>query len=239
MKLSVVIPTYNAEGIIGPTLKSIYDYLSRQSYDWEILVVNDGSKDNTAGVVEGLKSQIPNLRLFDNKENHGKGWVVKQGMMEAKGGWRLFMDDDNSTAINHLDNFWPEVERGNDVVIASIAVKGARVAKVEKFYRRLLGKLGNLWIQFWVLPGIWDTQRGFKLFSARVAMMIFPKLTIGRWGFDVEALALARKFGFKIKEVPIDWKNEGMSRVKPTAYFQVLFEVLKIRWNLWVNSYKL
>lgn len=239
MKLSVVIPTYNAEGIIGPTLKSIYDYLSRQSYDWEILVVNDGSKDNTAGVVEGLKSQIPNLRLFDNKENHGKGWVVRQGMMEAKGDWRLFMDDDNSTAINHLDNFWPEVERGNDVVIASIAVKGARVAKVEKFYRRLLGKLGNLWIQFWVLPGIWDTQRGFKLFSARVAMMIFPKLTIGRWGFDVEALALARKFGFKIKEVPIDWKNEGMSRVKPTAYFQVLFEVLKIRWNLWVNSYKL
>jgi glycosyltransferase involved in cell wall biosynthesis len=239
MKLSVVIPAYNAEKIIGLTLESVHDYLSKQPYDWEILVVNDGSKDKTVEVVENLKAQIPNLRLIDNKENQGKGWVVRQGMMEARGDWRLFMDDDNSTTIDHLDRFWPEIERGNDIVIASIAVKGARVAKVEKFYRRLLGKLGNLWIQFWVLPGIWDTQRGFKLFSAKSAMMIFPKLTIKRWGFDVEVLALARKLGFKIKEVPIDWRNEGMSRVKPAAYLQVLWEVLKIRWNLWVNSYKL
>lgn len=234
----MIIPAYNAEKIIGPTLKSVRDYLLRQSYIWEVLVVNDGSKDNTTGTVENLKSQIPNLRLLDNNENHGKGWVVKQGMIEAKGDWRLFMDDDNSTTIDHLEKFWPFTAEGCDVVIASIAIGGAQVAKVEKFYKRLLGKLGNLWIQFWVLPGIWDTQRGFKLFSARAARAIFPKLTIGRWGFDVEALALARKFGFKMKEVPINWRNEGPSRVKPSAYFQVLREVLKIRWNLWAGRYK-
>ena len=235
--LSVVIPTYNAEKIIEPTLKSVRDYLSKQSYDYEILVVNDGSTDKTAEVLSNLKSQIPNLKLLDNKENHGKGWVVKQGMTEAKGDWRLFMDDDNSTTIDHLDKFWPFTAEGYEVVVASIAVKGSQVAKVEKFYKRLFGKLGNLWIQFWVLPGIWDTQRGFKLFSAKASQAIFPKLTINRWGFDVETLALARKFGFKIKEAPINWRNEGQSRVKPSAYFQVLLEVLKIRWNLWVNKY--
>ena len=237
MRLSVIIPAFNAEKIIEPTLRSVRDYLSRQSYDWEILVVNDGSTDETAEVLSNIKNQISNIKIIDNKINHGKGWVVKQGMLEARGDHRLFMDDDNSTTIDHLEKFWPFTVGGCDVIIASITVRGARVAKVEKFYKRLLGKLGNLWIQFWVLPGIWDTQRGFKLFSARAAQAIFPKLTINRWGFDVEVLALARKFGFKIKEVPIDWKNEGQSRVKPGAYFQVLREVLKIRWNLWVNKY--
>jgi len=235
--LSVIIPVYNAEKLIEPTLKSVGDYLSRQFYDWEVLIVNDGSRDNTAEVVKNFISADSRFRFLDNKENHGKGWVVRRGMMEARGDWRLFMDDDNSTTINHLDKFWPFTAEGYDVVIASIAVKGAQVAKSEKFYKRLLGKLGNLWIQFWVLPGIWDTQRGFKLFSAKASRAIFPKLTIDRWGFDVEALALARRFGFKIKEVPISWRNEGQSRVKPSAYFQVLWEVLKIRWNLLMNKY--
>lgn len=237
MHLSVIIPAYNEEKRIEKTLLSVDKYLSRQLYDYEILVVNDGSKDETANIVNGLAGRIKSLKLIDNKENHGKGWVVKQGMLSARGDYRLFMDADNSTTIDHFGKFWPEVERGNNVIIASIAVTGAQVAKGEKFYRRLLGKLGNLWIQFWVLPGIWDSQRGFKLFSARAAEAIFPKLKINHWGFDVEVLALARKLGFKIKEVPIRWDNEGESKVKPSAYFQVLLEVLKIRWNLWLGKY--
>ena len=239
-------------------LLSVDEYLSRQSYDYEIIVVNDGSEDRTAEVVSNLKFKtralnklsarpstngvsalVKNLKLIGSNVNRGKGWAVRQGMLEAQGNYRLFMDADNSTTIDHLEKFWPNVERGNDVIIASIAVAGAQVAKGEKFYRRLLGKLGNLWIQFWVLPGIWDSQRGFKLFSARAAEAIFPKLKISRWGFDVEVLALARKLGFKIKEVPIRWDNEGESKVKPSAYFQVLLEVLKIRWNSWTGKYKI
>lgn len=239
MRLSVIIPAYNEERRIEKTLLSVNDYLSKQSYDYEILVVSDGSRDKTVDVVSGLAGRISGLKVIDNKENHGKGWVVKQGMLEARGDYRLFMDADNATTVDHLEKFWPWVERGYDVIIASIAIKGAQVVKTEKFYRRLLGKLGNLWIQFWVLPGIWDSQRGFKFFSAKAAEAIFPKLEIGQWGFDVEVLALAKRLGFKIKEVPIRWANEGESKVKPGAYFQVLLEVLKIRWNLWTNKYRI
>lgn len=237
MHLSVIIPAYNEEKRIERTLLSTHEYLLGQGYDYEIIVGNDGSTDKTLEVLLNLKSKIPKLKILDNKENHGKGWGVRQGMMEAQGDYRLFMDADSSTAINHLDKFWPFAVGGYDVVIASIAAKGAEVAHTEPFYRRFLGKLGNLWIQFWVLPGIWDSQRGFKLFSAKAAQDIFPKLKITRWGFDIEALALARKFGYKIKEVPVKWVNDPESKVKPSAYLQVLLETLKIRWWLWTKKY--
>lgn len=202
------------------------------------MVVNDGSSDNTAQVVSSFCQQNPGFKILNNRENHGKGWVVKQGMLEAKGEYRLFMDADNATKIEEIEKFWPYINEGFNVVIASIAIKGAQVANTEKFYKRLFGKLGNLWIQIWLLPGIFDTQRGFKLFTAKAAETIFSKLTIFRWGFDVEALALARKFGFKIKEVPIVWANDPKSHVKLSAYLEVLLEVLKIRWNLWSSKYK-
>lgn len=237
MYLSVIIPAYNEERRIEKTLLSVYEYLSRQNYDYEIIVVNDGSVDRTTEVVSNLSLKIKNLKLIDEKINHGKGWGVKRGMIEARGDYCLFMDADNSTTIDQIENFWPHIQNSFDVVIASIAVKGAEAAHTEPFYKRILGKLGNLWIQFWVLPGIWDSQRGFKLFTAKAAQDIFPKLKIARWGFDIEALALARKFGYKIKEVPIKWVNDPESKVKPSAYFQVLLETLKIRWWLWSNKY--
>ena len=238
MKLSVIIPAYNESERIIPTLDSLNNYLSKQVYEWEVLVVNDGSKDNTVEVVKSFMFHVPHFKLLDNKKNYGKGWVVKQGMSEAKGDYRLFMDADNATKIETVEKFWSFFNQDYDVIIASIGIKGADVAGTEKFYRRIFGKLGNLWIQFWVTPGILDTQRGFKMFTAKAAETIFPKLKIIRWGFDIEVLALARKFGFKIKEVPIKWVNDPKSHVKLGAYIQVLLEVLKIRWNLWTNKYK-
>jgi len=220
------------------TLLSVSEYLSRQSYDYEILVVSDGSSDNTVATVQRLISNIQHLRVIDNKENHGKGWAVQQGMLEAQGDYRLFTDADNSTTIDHLDRFWSYTQSGYDVVIASIGLKEAKVASTEKFYKRIFGKMGNLWIRFWAVPGVHDTQRGFKLFTAKAARAIFPKLKITRWGFDIEVLALARKFGFKIKEVPIKWVNDPESKVKPSAYLQVLIETLKIRLWLWSGRYK-
>lgn len=238
MRLSVIIPAYNEEKRIGGTLKSIDEYLRRQNYDYEILVVNDGSQDGTVGLVRNLESEIRGLRLIDNQENHGKGFAVKQGILEAKGDLRLFTDADNSTSMDHLDGFVPYINEGYGVVIGSIAVKGHKVASgSEPLWRRIFGKLGNLFIQLMAVPGIHDTQRGFKLFTARAALGIFPKLTINRWGFDIEALALARKFGHKIKELPVDWKNDPNSTVGLKAYFQVLIETMIVRWNLIMGKY--
>jgi dolichyl-phosphate beta-glucosyltransferase len=238
MYLSVIIPAYNEEKRIGATLESIDAYLRRQSYDYEIIVVSDGSKDGTAKLVIDLESKIKGLRLIDNKDNHGKGYVVRQGILEARGDLRLFTDADNSTSIDHFDKFVPYLSQGYDVIIGSIAVAGHKVSSgSEPIWRRILGKLGNLFIQIMAVPGVFDTQRGFKLFSAKAVQDIFPKLTITRWGFDIEALALARKFGYKIKELPVDWKNDPNSKVGLKAYIQVLIETMKIRWNLITNVY--
>lgn len=238
MYLSVIIPAYNEEKRIGETLNSIDEYLRRQNYEYEILVVNDGSKDGTAQLVRDLESKIKGLKLIDNQENHGKGYVVKQGMLESSGDLRLFTDADNATSIDHLDKFLPHINEGYGVIIGSIAVKGHKVASgSEPLWRRVAGKIGNLFIQVMAVPGVHDTQRGFKLFTAKAVQDIFPKLTINRWGFDVEVLALARKFSHKIKELPVDWKNDPNSHVGLKAYFQVLLETTNIRWNLLTGEY--
>lgn len=239
MYLSVVIPAYNESKRIIETLRSIDTYFKSKDYDYEILVVSDGSKDDTADVVRGLEGQIKGLRLVDNKENHGKGFVVKQGILEARGELRLFTDADNSTSIDHLDKFIPEIRGGYSVVIGSIAVEGHKVASgSEPIWRRIAGKMGNIFIQIMAVPGIKDTQRGFKLFTEKAVNDIFPRLTIDRWGFDIEVLALARKFGHKIKEMPVDWHNDPNSKVGLKAYFQVLIETIKIRWNFIKGVYK-
>ncbi|MEK7203582.1 MAG: dolichyl-phosphate beta-glucosyltransferase, partial [Patescibacteria group bacterium] len=205
MHLSVIIPAYNEAKRISRTLISIRDYLSRQSYDWEVFIVNDGSTDNTVEVVRNFASENRSFKIIDNKENHGKGYVVRQGMLEAKGDFRFFTDADNSTSIDHLEKFWPHFSKGYDIVIASIAIKGATRAHSEKFYKRWFGKFGNLWIQLWLLPGIWDTRRGFKVFTKKAAEDVFSKVREQGWIFDDEVLALARKLKYKIKEVPIHW----------------------------------
>ncbi len=237
MYLSVVIPAYNEAKKITPTIRSIFDYLKKQSYEYEVLVINDGSRDNTVEVVAGFVKEFPALRIIDNKRNQGKAKVVQQGMMEARGDLKLFMDADNATTIDNLDKMIPYIKEGYDVVIASIGIKGAQKIGEEPFYRRILGQLGNLWIRFWAVPGIHDTQRGFKLFTKESADKIFPKMLTFGWGFDVEVLALAKKYGHKIKEVPIIWKNTANSKVNIWAYPKTLLQTLKIWWNLNTKKY--
>lgn len=238
MYLSVIIPAYNEEKNIEKTVRSIFAYFKNKNIDHEITVATDGSPDRTNEIVQKLQSEIPTLNLLKYDKNRGKGFAVKSAMMQAKGDLRLFTDADNSTSIDHFDKFFPYISEGYSVVIGSIAVPGHKVAAgSEPAWRRLFGKLGNLFVQVMAVPGIHDTQRGFKLFTAEAAGKIFPKLTIERWGFDIEVLALARKFGFKIKEVPVDWKNAPESRVTLKSYFQVLTETVKIRWNLLTSKY--
>jgi len=237
--LSVIIPAYNEAKRIAETLLDVDRYLSKQDYNYEIIVVSDGSKDNTAEVVEKTKQLVKNLILIDNKENRGKGYVVKQGMLEAKGEHRLFMDADNSTKIDHLDLFWPEF-KNNDVVIGSIEIKGAKTEEDAAWYRRFLGKISKYIIR--IVAGIWeihDSQRGFKCFNQKSAQAIFPKQTIVRWGFDIEILVLAKKMGFKIKEVPVDWHNQGESKVSLSSYIKTFWELAKIKYNLITDKYNL
>lgn len=238
MYLSVIIPAYNEEKRIWGTLKAVNDYLSGQTYDYEIIVVSDGSKDNTVGVVENLKSTIPNLKLIDNQKNHGKGFVVRQGMFEAKGDFRLFTDADNSTTIEQIEKFWPYVKEDYDIIIGSIEIKGAKITENAQWYRRALGHWSKYIIR--IVAGLWnikDAQRGFKLFTAKAAQDIFSKVKIDRFGFDIEVLALAKKLGYKIKEVAVEWNNPGESKVSLKSYIATFKDLVTIRWNLWTGRY--
>ncbi|MDO8654959.1 MAG: glycosyltransferase family 2 protein, partial [bacterium] len=235
---SVIIPAYNEAERIPSTLKAVDEYLRKQSYDYEILVVNDGSKDNTADVVQQMTGSVKDLRLVDRNENRGKGYSVKQGMLAATGDFRLFMDADNSTSVDQVERMWKEFEKGFEVVIGSRDIKGAELPVPQSWVRRRLGDIFNLIVQtISGLWGMWDTQCGFKGFTRKAAEELFSRATIDRWAFDVEILVLAKKRKYKIQEVPVRWINDPNSRVKLSGMIKMLFEVLKIRINLWKGIY--
>jgi dolichyl-phosphate beta-glucosyltransferase len=236
--LSLIIPAFNEEARLVQTLDAVCGYLQSQSYTWEIVVVDDGSTDCTSQFVERAGSVEPRIRLLHYPKNRGKGYAVQYGMLHTTGTYRLFMDADNSTSIDHVAQFLPLLEHGTDVVIGSRAVPEAQVVVHQSRWKEWLGKLGNRWIRFWAVPGIKDTQAGFKIFAAEAAESIFPSLTISGWAFDVEVLAIARSRGYKIAEMPVRWVNDAQSKVTWRAYLQVLKDVVKIRFNLWKGKYK-
>ncbi|MBI3251661.1 MAG: glycosyltransferase family 2 protein [Candidatus Andersenbacteria bacterium] len=238
MFLSIIIPAYNEEKRLPNTLASVVAFLKSKPYASEIIVVDDGSKDHTAQVVRAASVNFPNIRLLQYGGNRGKGYAVRYGMTRGQGQFRLFMDADNSTTIDHFDKFYPLFAKGFDVVIGSRDVPGAQIAVHQPWWKEKLGDLGNLWVQFWAVPGITDTQAGFKVFTNKATQAVFPVLTIDRWGFDVEALAVARAKGYAISEQPIRWINDPNSKVATSAYLEVLKEVVEVRLNLWRGIYK-
>ncbi|HLC48798.1 MAG TPA: dolichyl-phosphate beta-glucosyltransferase [Candidatus Andersenbacteria bacterium] len=235
--LSVVIPAYNEEKRLPHTLRATIGYLKKQPYTWEIAVVNDGSSDKTADIVRSMGIEDPRVRLLHYGGNKGKGYAVRYGMTHVQGEIRIFMDADNSTGIEHAEKFIPLVAQGFDVVIGSRDVAGAEISVHQPKWKELLGDLGNIWIQFWAVPGIKDTQAGFKLFTKKASDAVFPYLTIDRWGFDVEALAVARMKGYKISEQPVRWINDPNSKVSGSAYLEVLKEVVQVRLNMTKGIY--
>jgi len=238
MKLSVIIPAFNEAHRIEKTLLAVSEFLKNQTFEYEILAVNDGSRDGTASVVQRLESSISNLKLIDNKENHGKGWVTKQGMLEATGDIRLFMDADNSTKVDEVVKFLPFFDQGYDIVIGSRRVAGSLIAVKQSLFRDFLGGVFRFIVHTLVPVGVTDSQCGFKAFSEKASKAIFSKQTVFRWAFDVEILALARREGFKIKEVPITWVNDAESHVKLGGMINMLLEVIEVRLNLWGGKYK-
>ena len=239
--LSVVIPVYNEEKILSDSILKFDKFFSEKGWTYEIIVVNDGSLDKTKEIGLNLEKIVKNFRLVSYDKNQGKGNAVKVGMLEAKGQYGLMADADNSTPIEEINGFLPFFKEGYDIVIGSRAKggRGENVKLEQPFYRIMLAKSANLIIRIMAVSGISDTQCGFKCFSSRSANIIFPRLRIKRWGWDIEALAIAQRKNLKIKETPVSWFNRAESRVRPIkGAITTLIELMKIKWNIIVGKYK-
>ncbi|EKE16127.1 MAG: glycosyl transferase family protein [uncultured bacterium] len=243
MYLSVIIPAYREAERIGSNLLEIDKFLSGKDYSYEIVVVTDGSPDNTPEVARNYAGQIRNLRVIENKENHGKGYVVRQGLLEAKGKYRVFLDADGSTSITHLDKFLPEFENGYDVVIGSRDIEGSFIQVHQPKHREIMGDMGNWLIR--IVLGLWkypDTQCGFKMLSDRAANEVASRMVVDRFGFDFELIVLAEELGFKVKQMPVRWLNEEGSSVGltgPNGFIQVLIDLFKTKMRLVSGEYNI
>ncbi len=236
--LSVILPAYNEESRLPGTLADIGKYLATQSFTSEVIVVDDGSSDGTQRVVLERRDMRP-LRLLHHPDraNHGKGAAVRLGMLNALGAYRIFMDADNSTTLDQIAGFWPWFHQGYDVVIGSRRTRGSRIQVRQAWYKEIAGRCGNLAIRSLAVPGVEDTQAGFKMFTGLAAEALFSRQTIERWGYDVELLAIARQLGYRVREVPIVWINAPGSKVSAGAYIEVLREVWRIRRNIKSGRY--
>jgi dolichyl-phosphate beta-glucosyltransferase len=240
--LSIIVPAYNEAKRIPRTLKRLDQFLGSRDSSYEILVVLDGSTDDTLEVLNKLSGKISHLRVIDRPVNRGKGYTVKEGMLKAFGKIRLFTDADNSTDIAHLDLINPLFERGCDLVIASRHPKdahGAQQAVSQEWYKQIFGKVGNLIVRLLAVPGIRDTQCGFKAFRCEAAERIFSRTTIDGWGIDIEVLALARAMNYNTGIIPARWINDPRSNVRSFDYVRVLGEVAKVWFNLRTGKYNL
>ncbi|MFC1608829.1 dolichyl-phosphate beta-glucosyltransferase [Patescibacteria group bacterium] len=241
--LSVIIPAYKEKDRIGKNLLEIEKYLSERGFVYEVLVITDGSPDNTAEVTRNYTTRVKNLRVIENEENHGKGYVVRQGLLESKGEFRLFMDADGSTSIAHLDKFLEEFKKGNDLVIGSRDIEGAFIQIHQPKYREIMGDMGN-WLIRGVL-GLWrypDTQCGFKMITGEAAEAVASRMVVDRFGFDFEFIILAKKMKYKIAQLPVRWYNEEGSTVSltgPNGFIQVLIDLFKTKWRLLTGKYNL
>lgn len=214
MDLSLVIPAFNEAQRIGPTLQRAHQFLAARPIRFEIIVVDDGSTDDTVALVTALAGDMPSIRVLCSSANRGKGHAVRLGMRAARGSVRLFSDADGSTPIEELDALLQALAAGADIAIGSRYLAASRVTHPQPWLRRAWSRLVNRVVQRALLPGIVDTHCGFKAFTAAAAARTFAACTVDGWSFDLEVLARARAHGFRIQEVPIRWQNDARSKAR-------------------------
>ena len=228
--LSVVIPAFNEAARIGPNLQRVFSYLDSQGCRAEVLVVSDGSADGTEQQVLQLAKGRHDVSVIENGVNRGKGFSVRRGVLEASGSLILFCDADGSTPIEELDKLLAAIDAGCDVAIGSRALPQSDIRQAQPLWRETMGRIFNGFVQVTALPGIRDTQCGFKCFTREAARLIFPRQRIDRFGFDVEVLWLARKLGLRIAEVPVAWIDHPGSTVHPVRdSSRMLVDVVRVR----------
>ena len=228
---SIVIPAYNEGTRLGATLEKVLAYVHARSWDAEVIVVNDGSRDNTAEIVKTLAAKDPALRLLENPGNRGKGYSVRNGMLNARGHIVLFSDADLSSPIEEAPKLFEALEQGADIAIGSRWLRAETQTQRQPLHRQIFGRIFNLMLRITLGLKFKDTQCGFKAFKQPAVQAIFPLQKIERWGFDPETLFLARKFKFKVQEIPVAWGHSGGTRIHPLVDGSRMFiEMLRIRW---------
>lgn len=243
--LSVIIPVFDEEDRLDG-IKKVARYLAKQTYQTELIVVNDGSSDDTLRILRKLKPTYK-LKIISYLQNRGKGYAVTQGMLQAKGEWRLFMDVDLSVPLNTITTVLHSVRQStksktskkNQVIIGTRRLSFSQVIVRQNSLREGLGQIFTKFSQVWLGVKVSDFTCGFKLFSAKAAGDIFSRVKVNGWGFDSEVLFLAQILGFKIKEIPVTWKNDPRTKVKfPQDIIKSLWELLQIRYFFWMGEYR-
>jgi len=228
---TIVIAAYNEEKRLPDTLKRIREYLAATGHHAEVVVVDDGSTDNTASLVQALSENMQGLRLISYPVNRGKGYALRKGVLSSQGSLVLVTDADLSTPIEELETLRPHLfSHGHHIAIGSRALPLSEIVEAQPRWRRGMSRLFNRIVKALVLDDFKDTQCGFKLFTGEVARSLFHKARIDRFAYDVEILALAKHHGYRVAEVPIKWKNSTASRVRPVLdSLQMLADLVKIR----------
>lgn len=235
---SIVLPAYNEGARIGATLRKVLFFADAHKWNVEVIVVNDGSNDNTAQVVAEISAQNPALRMVQNPGNRGKGYSVRNGMLHAQGEILLFSDADLSAPIEEAPKLISAIKDGADIAIGSRWLQPKLQTTRQPLRRQIFGRIFNLALRIILGLHFKDTQCGFKAFNRKAASIIFPLQRIERWGFDPEILFLAKNFGLRVKEVPVAWAHREGGGIHPIRDgIRMLGEMLKIRWNSMIGRY--
>ncbi|MHB8834561.1 MAG: dolichyl-phosphate beta-glucosyltransferase [Candidatus Methylomirabilia bacterium] len=230
--LSIIVPAFHEAAVIAATIDEIKRYVEARFDPFEIIVVDDGSRDATAGIVAALRESVPQLRLIRFPVNKGKGASVREGMLAASSELLLMCDADLSAPIGELETLLPWIDNGADVVIGSRALKDSRVHVHQPLYREAMGKLYGVAMRLVTGTALRDTQCGFKLFTRTAARQIFARTRINRFAFDIEVMVIAREVGLRIEEVPVQWSNAPDTKVRLLADgFAMVFDLIRIRVN--------
>jgi dolichyl-phosphate beta-glucosyltransferase len=240
LSVSIVLPAYNEAARIASTLEKVMGYAERHGWNAEVIVVNDGSTDNTAEIVRGYAGRHSSLRMVENPGNRGKGYSVRNGMLHATGDILLFSDADLSSPIEEADKLFAAIQAGADVAIGSRWIDTGLQVRRQPMHRQVFGRMFNLALRAVLGLDFKDTQCGFKAFSRRAADVVFPQQQIERWGFDPELLYIAKRASLRTVEVPVAWSHREGTRINPLRDgMRMVLELFKIRWNAISGKYRL